>query len=188
MQAGVFHTARRSLSNLLIIGNKMAFLSQVSFTMPQRIIHWSMALLIFFNLLFPDGMEHAYRLMRRGETLTPDQISSANIHAYAGFAILLLAVLRLCLRFFQGVPPHPAEEPRVSQIAAKVAHFTFYVLFFILPLSGIAAYYFGIATAGELHSGPSKAVMWVLIAGHVAAVLVHQLYWRTNILKRMTHG
>ncbi|MFF2323443.1 cytochrome b [Agrobacterium sp. NPDC058088] len=166
----------------------MAHPTQVSFSIPQRVIHWAMALLIFFNLLFPDAMAHAYRQMRRGETLTSDQISSANIHAYVGFAVLLLAVLRLCLRFFQGVPPHPAEEPRPFKIAAKVAHFTFYVLFFILPLSGIAAYYFGIATAGELHSGPFKAVMWVLIAGHVAAVLVHQFYWRTNVLKRMTHG
>ena len=166
----------------------MASYTQVSFSVPQRILHWTMALLIFFNLLFPDGMAHAYRLMRRGETLTPDQISSANIHAYVGFAVLSLAVLRLCLRFFQGVPPHPANEPRASQIAAKVAHFTFYALFFALPLSGIAAYYFGARVAGELHSGPFKGLMWVLIAGHVAAVLVHQFYWRTNVLKRMTHG
>lgn len=154
----------------------MASSTQVSFSVPQRVIHWAMALLIFFNLLFPDGMAHAYRLMRRGETLTPDQISSANIHAYVGFATLFLAVLRLCLRFFQGLPPHPAEEPRVFQIAAKVAHFTFYALFLILPLSGIAAYYFGIQAAGQLHSGPFKALMWVLIAGHLVAVLVHQFY------------
>ncbi|QCM11122.1 cytochrome b [Agrobacterium tumefaciens] len=166
----------------------MASSTQVSFSVPQRVIHWAMALLIFFNLLFPDGMAHAYRLMRRGETLTPDQISSANIHAYVGFAILFLAVPRLCLRFFQGVPPNPAEEPRVFQIAAKVAHFTFYALFLILPLSGIAAYYFGIQAAGQLHSGPFKALMWVLIAGHLVAVLVHQFYWRTGVLKRMTHG
>lgn len=68
----------------------MASSTQVSFSAPQRILHWTMALLIFFNLLFPDGMAHAYRLMRRGETLTPDQISSANIHAYVGFAVLSL--------------------------------------------------------------------------------------------------
>jgi cytochrome b561 len=166
----------------------MASSTQVSFSVLQRVVHWAMALLIFFNLLFPDGMAHAYRLMRRGETLTPDQISSANIHAYVGFAILLLAVLRLCLRFVRGVPPHPEKEPRAFQIAAKVAHFTFYALFFILPLSGIAAYYFGVRAAGQLHSGPFKVLMWALIAGHLIAVLVHQFYWRTNVLKRMTHG
>lgn len=166
----------------------MAHSTQVSFSIPQRVIHWTMALLIFFNLLFPDAMAHAYRLMRRGETVTPDQISSANIHAYVGFAVLFLAVLRFCLRLIQGVPPHPPEEPRVAQIAAKVAHFTLYALFFILPLSGIAAYYLGVGAAGELHSGPFKVLMWVLIAGHVAAVLVHQFYWRTNLLRRMTHG
>jgi cytochrome b561 len=166
----------------------MASSTQVSFSVPQRVIHWAMALLIFFNLLFPDGMAHAYRLMRRGEALTPDQISSANIHAYVGFAILFLAVLRLRLRFFQGVPPHPEKEPRVLQIAAKVAHFTFYALFFILPLSGIAAYYFGVLAAGKLHSGPFKVLMWALIAGHLIAVLVHQFYLRTNVLKRMTRG
>ncbi|MRG67769.1 cytochrome b [Rhizobium pusense] len=166
----------------------MAHSTQVSFSIAQRVIHWTMALLIFFNLLFPDAMAYAYRLMRRGETVTPDQISSANIHAYVGFAVLFLAVLRLCLRLIQGVPSHPPEEPRFAQIAAKVAHFTLYALFFILPLSGIAAYYLGVGAAGELHSGPFKVLMWVLIAGHVAAVLVHQFYWRTNLLRRMTHG
>lgn len=101
----------------------MASPTQVSFSVPQRILHWTMALLIFFNLLFPDGMAHAYRLMRRGETLTPDQISSANIHAYVGFAVLSLAVLRLCLRFFQGcrrIPPMNRallKSPRRSRIS-----------------------------------------------------------------------
>lgn len=101
----------------------MASSTQVSFSVPQRILHWTMALLIFFNLLFTDGMAHAYRLMRRGETLTPDQISSANIHAYVGFAVLSLAVLRLCLRFFQGcrrIPPMNRallKSPRRSRIS-----------------------------------------------------------------------
>ena len=158
MQAGVFHICTESVSNLLIKGNKMASSSQVSFSMPQRVLHWAMALLIFFNLLFPDGMEHAYRLMRRGEALTSDQISSANIHAYVGFAILGLALL------------------------------TFYALFFILPLSGIAAYYFGVQAAGQLHSGPFKVLMWVLIVAHIAAALVHQFYWKTDVVRRMTHG
>lgn len=36
----------------------MASSTQVSFSAPQRILHWTMALLIFFNLLFPDGMAH----------------------------------------------------------------------------------------------------------------------------------
>ncbi|NWJ23333.1 cytochrome b/b6 domain-containing protein [Rhizobium sp. RM] len=166
----------------------MASSSQVSFSMPQRVLHWAMALLIFFNLLFPDGMEHAYRLMRRGEALTSDQIFSANIHAYVGFAILGLALLRLCLRFVQGVPPHPQNEPRLLQIAASIAHFTFYALFFILPLSGIAAYYFGVQAAGQLHSGPFKVLMWVLVVAHIAAALVHQFYWKTDVVKRMTHG
>lgn len=73
------------------------------------------------------------------------------------------------------------KSPRRSRISP-------FTRCFALPLSGIAAYYFGARVAGELHSGPFKGLMWVLIAGHVAAVLVHQFYWRTNVLKRMTHG
>lgn len=159
-----------------------------SFSLPQSAIHWTMALLIVFNLLFSDSMSRWGRLASRGETPTADQVASANIHAYVGIAVLALAVLRLLLRFVQGVPEEPAGEPAFLKLASRVGHVAFYTLFFAMPLSGIAGYYFGVEAAGSVHSGPLKVLMWGLIAVHVAAALLHQFYWKTDVLKRMTSG
>lgn len=160
----------------------------VAFSLPQRIVHWTMAALIVFNLLLPDGMNRWAHLLRQGQVPTPEQIASANIHAYVGIAVLALAVLRLALRLFQGAPAEPEGEPPVLKLAARIGHVAFYVLFFVLPLTGIARYYFGSEAAGFLHSGPLKALMWVLIGVHVGAAVMHQFYWKTGIMKRMTSG
>ncbi|MGM5057208.1 cytochrome b [Rhizobium sp. 814_E9_N1_1] len=162
--------------------------SIVSYSLSQRFLHWAVALLIFFNLLFPDGMNIWHRLMRRGQVPTPEQISSANIHAYVGIAILLLAVLRLGLRFTKGVPDEVAQEPAIFRLAARLAHAGLYILIFAMPLSGIAAYYFGIDPAGSFHADALKIILWALIAAHVAGALVHQFYWKGNVLRRMTLG
>ncbi len=155
------------------------------YSIPQKALHWMMALLILFNLIFSDGMEHWNRLMRRGEPITPDDISSANIHAYVGIAVLVLCLVRLCLRLVQGVPEAPADEPPIARLVAKVTHWAFYAIFLAMPLSGIGKYYFGNDIAGELHGGPIKLLLWALIVLHILGVLVHQFFWRTNLLRRM---
>ncbi len=33
-----------------------------------------------------------------------------------------------------------------------------------------------------------KLLLWLLIVAHVGGALVHQFYWKTNVLARMTHG
>ncbi|TCA24549.1 cytochrome b [Rhizobium leguminosarum bv. viciae] len=162
--------------------------SIMSYSLSQRFLHWAVALLIFFNLLFPDGMNIWHRLMRRGQVPTPEQISSANIHAYVGIAILVLAILRLGLRFTKGVPDEMAQEPAIFRLAARLAHAGLYILIFAMPLSGIAAYYFGIDPAGSFHADVLKIILWALIAAHVAGALIHQFYWKSNVLRRMTLG
>ncbi len=164
----------------------MVAVSRTGYTFPQKTLHWLMALAIFFNLLFADGMEHWNRLVRRGEPVTAADISSANIHAYVGIAILLLCLVRLILRLVQGVPEAPANEPKLAKLAAKIAHWAFYALFAVMPLAGIGKYYFGNEVAGDLHGGPLKLLLWALIVVHIAAVLVHQLYWRTSLIRRVT--
>lgn len=119
---------------------------------------------------------------------TPEQISSANIHAYVGIAILVFAVLRLCLRFINGVPPEVSEEPAIFRLAAKLAHAGLYILIFAMPLTGVAAYYFGIHSAGSVHADVLKVILWALIAAHVAGALLHHFYWKSNVLRRMTLG
>ncbi|RCW25954.1 cytochrome b561 [Ciceribacter lividus] len=160
----------------------------ISYSLSQRLIHWIMAALILFNLLFTEGMEELTEAAEEGQAVTPDMIASANIHAYVGIVVLCLAVIRLILRFTQGVPAAPADETPLAQMASKVTHATFYLLFFVMPIAGIAAYYFDIETAGFLHAGPLKLLMWVLIVLHVGAVLVHQFVWKTPVAQRMIKG
>ncbi|MET3587154.1 hypothetical protein ABID21_003276 [Pseudorhizobium tarimense] len=61
-----------------------------------------------------------------------------------------------------------------------------YVLTIALPFTGIGAYYFGNEQAGEIHASPLKLLLWLVIVAHVLGVLVHQFYWKTHVLRRMT--
>ena len=162
--------------------------TSLSYSIAQRVLHWTMALLIFFNLLFTDGIEQWNRISKRGGELAASDAFSANIHAYVGISILALAVLRLILRNVQGVPPEQAEEPAIARLAAKATHVLLYLMFFIMPLSGIARYYFGVDTAGELHAEVFKVILWALIAVHIAGALAQRFYFKTDSLKRMTSG
>lgn len=154
----------------------------------QRLLHWSMTLLILFNLLFPDGMNHWHRLHRNGEAISPDDIASANIHAYIGILILTLAALRLMVRAVSGVPAEPDGSPAVLHLVARVTHAALYALIFAMPLSGIATYYFGFDSVGSLHGGPIKMLLWVLISLHVLGAFAQHFYWRTDAFRRMTIG
>lgn len=169
-------------------GNTMASAAPASYSIPQKALHWLMAVLILFNLIFSDAMEKVAEAYERGEVPSVEDLTFANIHAYVGISVLCLGLIRLVLRFVKGAPVAPPEEPPTLRFAAKLAHGTFYALFFLLPMSGIGAYYFGNETAGFVHGGPMKALMWLLIAVHILALLVHQFYWKTPVAKRMTRG
>ncbi len=88
----------------------------------------------------------------------------------------------------QGVPQAPAEEPAILSMVAKLTHGLLYLLLILMPLTGIGAYYFGNGTAGDIHADVLKIVLWLLLALHIAGALVHQFYWKTDVLARMTRG
>jgi len=160
----------------------------LAYTLPQRALHWLTAALVLFNLLFPDGMNEWNHSMRQTGSATADQVSSANIHAYLGIAVLALVALRLLLRILQGVPASPSREPYFFRYAATVAHWALYGLMIAMPLTGIAAYYFGYEVVGGIHADILKVVLWIIIVGHIAGALAHHFYWKTDVLKRMTIG
>jgi cytochrome b561 len=162
--------------------------ARTAYSVPQRILHWLMAALIFFNLLFPDGMNAWRRLIRHGQTPTPADIASANIHAYVGIAILLLAIMRLGLRLVSDVPTPPNDQPAFLHYIAGVTHFLLYALIFAMPLSGMAAYYLGIDTAAFVHGGPIKTLLWIVVVLHIFGALVQHFYFKSDVLRRMTIG
>ncbi|RKE80148.1 cytochrome b561 [Rhizobium sp. AG855] len=184
---GLYHTQALPLSQLTK-GKPMPAMTPTSYSILQKALHWSMALLILFNLLFADAMEEAVEAYERGEVPSAEDLSSANLHAYVGITVLCLGLIRLAVRLIRGAPAAPEEEPPILRLASKVAHWAFYALFILLPFSGIGKYYFGNDVAGEVHGGPLKLLMWALIVVHIAAVLVHQFYWKTSVAQRMTKG
>lgn len=162
--------------------------SPSAYSLPQRILHWLTAAVVLFNLLLPDGMNAWHRALRQTGTATPEQISAANIHAYAGIAVLLMVILRLLFRRLQGVPGPPQEEPAILRLAARLAHGLLYLLLVMMPLTGIGAYYLGWSGSGDVHADILKIILWLVLAMHVGGALAHQFYWKTNVLRRMTLG
>ncbi|MGD9478604.1 cytochrome b [Shinella sp. G-2] len=166
----------------------MATTASLSFSLPQRVLHWLTAGFVFFNLLFPDGMNAWNRSIKQTGAASADQVASANIHAYAGIAILVLVAARLLLRRIQGVPDAPTQEPPMFRLVAKASEWILYILLIAMPVTGAAAYYFGYEDAGDLHADILKAVLWAAVGLHVLGALAHQFYWKTNVLRRMTIG
>ena len=59
---------------------------------------------------------------------------------------------------------------------------------FVMPMTGLVAVFGHVELAGRIHGGPLKLLLLALIAVHVGAVLVHQFYWKTDVLRRVTRG
>jgi cytochrome b561 len=161
---------------------------RTGYSLAQRVLHWLTVILVFFNLLLPGRIEHVADAFDDGKVPSAADMFSANLHIYSGFTILGLTFLRLIVRMIQGAPGKLAGEPDVFHMLAKASHAIFYSVLIIMPTLGIAKYFFGVDEAGGLHGGPVKVLLWALIGLHVAAVLVHQFWWKTNLLARMIKG
>ncbi|AJO79522.1 cytochrome b [Pseudomonas sp. MRSN 12121] len=165
-----------------------------------RLLHWLMALLILAMLFIGAGM--AASVSERHEWLL-------HLHKPLGIAILLLAVVRLFVRFSTRQPPLPADLPAWQALAAKVSHGLLYALMLILPLLGWAM----ISAAGDpvmLSSSlqlpailPANASLFALLRKahgflayllfltvllHLAAALFHGWVRRDGVLQSMLRG
>ena len=108
-------------------------------------------------------------------------------HTMAGLLILVLMVWRLVVRVRRGAPPPPAEEHPALAMAAKATHTLFYVLLIGMPISGAVAWFGGLEAPAQAHAAASNLLI-LLIVVHVAAALLHQFWWKTEVLKRMTRS
>lgn len=166
----------------------MAGSAPLSYSIPQRAAHWATVLLVLFNLIIESNMGRILEMTRAGQTPGDDLLGPANLHLWAGVAILVLTMLRIVLKLVQGAPEPPESEAPIFKLAAKATHGLFYLLLLLMPLLGLLAYYLGQGWAGFLHEGPLKALLWLLIIVHVGAALVHKFVWRTDVMDRMTKG
>src|SRR6204780_3803955 len=119
--------------------------SRTRFTIPQRLLHWLMAICILSMLFIGVGMV---------STVTPKYLTLVQIHKPLGIAILVLALIRLTLRIIYGAPALPADLPEPIKLAANLSQWIFYVLMIGMPLIGwgmLSAASYPVVLFGNVH-------------------------------------
>lgn len=153
-----------------------------NFRSSQIVLHWLTMLLVGFQLIFHGGIDDAFQYgINTGRMVV---LSPVIIHFAVGATIFALVIARLVLRNFYGAPDAPSSEPPVARRASRWAHRAFYVVLLAMPVTGALAWLRASAGFGLAHEA-LKAFLILLIFAHIGAVLVHQFYWKTNLLKRM---
>ena len=102
------------------------------YTAVAIVLHWAIAAAILSNLIVGWWMKNAI-----DETAAQARaIAAFQLHKSIGLTVLLLTVLRLLWRFTHKPPPPPAGMARWERFSAKAAHWAFYILMVVVPLSG----------------------------------------------------
>lgn len=155
----------------------------VGYSTLQITLHWLIAALVAFQLIFGEGMTNVRDAAEEGTTPSNMDFGVSIGHYWFGIAILALVLLRLGVRLTQGVPPRPAATPTWMDWAAKLVHWAFYAMLFAMPVLGLLTVYVS-DSFGDIHK-LGKPVFLVLIAVHVLAALFHQFIKRDGTLRRM---
>jgi cytochrome b561 len=156
----------------------------LGYSTTQIVLHWLIAALVIFQLIFGEMIVAAWRAYRRGTEATADDLFAANVHIYVGITVLVLATWRLALRFRYGIPPEPADQGTAQKWIAKITHFVLYLVIFGMPISGLAAWFGGVLPAGEFHE-IMKPVIIVFVTLHALAALWQHFVAKTDVLTRM---
>jgi cytochrome b561 len=154
------------------------------YSLSQILLHWLIAILVIFQILFGEGMEHAFDAKIEHKPVDSSDALGANIHLYVGIAIFVLAVLRLIVRAKNGVPPAPPGTSGVKKAIAAGTQHLLYLVILLMPVSGAVAWFGGIEIVGTVHKvGEPLIVLLVLL--HVLGALVQHFIAKTNVLVRM---
>jgi cytochrome b561 len=169
-----------------------------SFTAPQRVLHWLMAICILAMLFIGVGMV---------STISTRYLTLVEIHKPLGIAILILVLIRLALRLRYGAPALPADMPEPMKLAAHLSHVIFYALMIAMPLLGwamLSAASYPVILFGSVPLPPLlplnaglHSILWdahrylafaffALILLHLAAALFHALVRRDGVFEAMT--
>ncbi len=153
------------------------------YTIIQIALHWLIAALVAFQLIFGEVMVEAMEAVEEGEPLPAGGGVGIDLHIWVGVSILVLAVARLIVRLGHGSPPPPAGSPPIQVLAANVVHWAFYALLIGVPITGLAAWYVTPA-AGDIHT-LAKPAFIILILLHLAGVAWHQFVGKDTVMQRM---
>jgi cytochrome b561 len=155
----------------------------VGYSSVQIALHWLIAALVAFQLVFGEGMTNVRDAAEEGATPSNLDFAVSLGHYWFGIAILVLVLARLALRLKQGTPPRALTTATWMDWAAKLVHWAFYVMLFAMPVLGLLTIYVS-DSFGDIHK-LGKPVFIALIAVHVLAALFHQFIKRDGTLRRM---
>lgn len=151
----------------------------------QIILHWTIAALILVQLTVNSDMQQAFAQRLTGTTL-PDN-AGARFHVVFGIAVLALAVLRLGIRHFRGVPLPPKGNHPLLNLLSHATHMLLYGFLFFMPISGAIAWFGGVETAGLLHE-LGRFVLIPAILLHVGGAIVEELVFGNRVIRRMVRA
>ena len=172
------------------------------YTLPAMALHWLLAVGLIGLLIFGWYMAEL--------PFSPTKLKYYNWHKWAGFALLVLSVLRLVWRLTHRPPALPTAIAQAmtgwQHWAHQGTHYALYALFFAVPLLGWAyssAAGFPLVWLGVLPlpdfvpASPALAetlkplhmvsayTLAALIALHIGAALKHHFIDRDGLLQRM---
>lgn len=162
----------------------MSRIAPSGYSLAQIVLHWAVVVLIIFQYLAHDAMEAAWDALRDGAAIPDDILLGANLHAAAGMTVLILALIRLFLRFTRGAPALPSNLSPPLAFVAKATHFLLYALIIGLPIGGAAAWLGGVAVAARVHGLGANVLFWVAII-HVLGALYEHFVVKSDVLRRM---
>lgn len=149
----------------------------------QIALHWLIAALIAFQLIFGESMTASVDAMAEGGAASPFDQTIANLHYCFGIAILALVVLRPFIRLTHGAPVSPDGIPGWMAAASRVTHWIFYALLVAVPVTGLLGF-FTEGPFGDIHAW-AKPVFIGLIVLHAGAALFHQFWLKDGLLRTM---
>jgi cytochrome b561 len=175
-------------------------MSPTKYNAPARVLHWLVALLVFFQIA----------LGWIAEAEKDDARNLEILHAHVQFGVLIfgLMLLRLTWRLAKGAPPPSEDEPPLRQKIAASTHGLLYLLLLTMPASGYVIWswmdapmsLWGVSALPDLfpvmpEDETGRAIAWyfhvyssrilvALIALHVGAALYHELILRDGLIRK----
>lgn len=150
----------------------------------QIILHWTIAALVLFQLVFNEPMQEAFNDRIDEEYSDSDVFVGAAIHISVGLTVLLLAIVRILVRYIRGAPPAHHDKPAILTWIGYATHAMLYGFIFAMPITGAIAWFGGSELSAELHE-IGRLVLVPLIGLHVLGALAEHFVFRNDSLMRM---
>ena len=157
-------------------------MTPTGYSRSQIALHWSVAILIVAQFVLHDPIVAAWEAIEKGEVANISAL--VMFHVIGGSIILALAVWRLVLRSKRGVPALPENEAPALKFLAHLTHWALYGLMIVLPITGLATWFGGSASADFIHVN-LKFGLLAFVALHVAGALFQQFVLKTGLINRM---